>query len=206
MRRYWTEDEYKIMYEMFADNYTDTICKILNRSYRSVCSQATLMGLKKSESFRKADLKNQAERLRVVGSKYRFKKGHTPTNKGQKMPQDIYDKVKKTMFKKGTLPPNTKYDGHERIGADGYVMVRTQQGKYELKHRLMWETAHGPVPRGYIVVFKDHNPMNMEMSNLELITRKEHMLRNTIHRFPPELKITIRLYNKLKKNINAKQN
>lgn len=32
-RRLWSEDERKIMNEMFADNYTETICQILNRSY-----------------------------------------------------------------------------------------------------------------------------------------------------------------------------
>ena len=46
-RRIWSDNERKILLEMFCDNYTSTICKILNRSYGSVSSQSLLMGLKK---------------------------------------------------------------------------------------------------------------------------------------------------------------
>jgi hypothetical protein len=55
------------------------------------------------------------------------------------------------------------------------------------------------------VVFKDGNQLNCIIENLECISNAELMQRNTIHRFPAELKSTIRLVNKLKRNINAKE-
>lgn len=94
---------------------------------------------------------------------------------------------------------------HERISKDGYVEIRIRKGKYVLKHRHVWEQANGKVPKGYIVVFKDRNQNNIVVENLELISREENMQRNTIHRFPYELKSTIRLVNKLKRTINEKQ-
>lgn len=205
-RRFWSDDERKILSEMFADNYTETICKIFNRSYRSVCSQATLMGLKKSEAFMKMELERQADRLRIVGVQSRYHKGREPENKGKPMRKEVYEKVKRTMFKKGNKPHNTTYDGHERISKDGYVEIRIRLCKYVLKHRHIWEQANGKVPKGYIVVFKDRNPNNIVLENLELISREENMYRNSKHGYPLEVIPTLTILNKLKKKIHEKQN
>jgi len=51
-------------------------------------------------------------------------------------------------------------------------------------------------------VFRDRNPQHIELDNLELVTRAENMRRNTIHRYPPELKSTIRQLSKLKRAIS----
>lgn len=204
--RFFTDEEKELIKKMFADNYTISICRLINRSYSSVCRQAGVFGLKKSDAFRKMEMKKQGERLRNAGAGNRFKKGNVSFNKGKAMPRDVYEKIKHTMFKKGALPHNTKYDGHERINADGYTEVRVRLGKYVCKHRMMWEQQHGKIPEGFIVVFKDRNPQNLTVENLELITRKENMMRNTIHRFPEELKSAIKLVNKLKRKISEKQN
>lgn len=211
MRRFWSDDERKIMIEMFANNYTETICKILNRSYRSVCSQAVLMGLKKSEAFFKMELCKQAERLKIVGAKHRYKKGREPENKGKKMPKEIYEKVKHTMFQKGQIPHNAKSDWEEVLRFDKsgkqYWMIKLPaERKLKPKHIWLWETKNGKVKKGFNIVFKDGNQLNCVIGNLECISNVELMQRNTIHRFPTELKSTIRLVNKLKRTINEKQN
>ena len=204
-RRLWTDNECEIMTNMFPNNYTIDICKILNRSYGSISCQALIMGLKKSDEFRSMELQKQAERLNIIGAKFRYPKGHQPDNKGKPMSNELYDKCKGTMFKKGNEPHNIRYDGHERISKDGYVEIRVNKGKYVLKHRFVWEQSNGKVPKNYIIVFKDKNQQNITLENLELISRVENMKRNTIHRFPAELKSTIKLVNKLKKTINEKQ-
>ena len=204
-RRLWTEKECEVMISMFANNYTIDICKILNRTYGSICSQANIMNLKKSDEFRSMELQKQADRLKVVGAKFRYSKGREPENKGKPMSKELYDKCKTTMFKKGHEPHNTCFDGHERISKDGYIEVRIRKGKYVSKHRHLWEQSNGKLPKGYILIFKDKNQQNTSLDNLELISREENMRRNTIHRFPNELKTTIRLINKLKKTINEKQ-
>ncbi|MNR41009.1 hypothetical protein D3C85_1593470 [compost metagenome] len=70
-------------------------------------------------------------------------------------------------------------------------------------HSLIWEEANGEIPTGHIVVFRDRNSQHLVLENLELVSRAENMRRNTIHRYPPELKDTIRLLGKLKKKIEA---
>jgi hypothetical protein len=204
-RRLWTEKECEVMISMFANNYTIDICKILNRTYGSICSQANIMNLKKSDEFRSMELQKQADRLKIVGAKFRYSKGREPENKGKPMSKELYDKCKATMFKKGNEPHNTCFDSHERISKDGYIEVRIRKGKYVSKHRHLWEQSNGKLPKGYILIFKDKNQQNTSLDNLELISREENMRRNTIHRFPNELKTTIRLINKLKKTINEKQ-
>ena len=43
-----------------------------------------------------------------------------------------------------------------------------------LAHRWIWEQAHGPIPAGYDVHHRDHNPLNNDLGNLELIERGRH--------------------------------
>lgn len=205
MRKLWTDEERRLLTDLFPDNYTIDVCKVLKRGYKSVCSQADLMGLRKSEAFMKMELNKQGERIAQAGKAYQFKKGQASHNKGMKMPKETYEKVKHTMFKKGILPHNTKFDGHERLNKDGYIEVRIALGKYVLKHRHIWEQHNGKIPKGMVLVFKDRNKENLSIDNLELITMGENMTRNSIHRYPPELKSAIKLVSKLKRTINAKE-
>lgn len=68
-------------------------------------------------------------------------------------------------------------------------------------HVLLWEEHHGPVPINMCVCFKDGNKAHIALNNLELLTRAERMRRNTIHRYPEELKSAIRAIGKLKRTI-----
>jgi len=209
-KRLWGEDDRKILAEKFANTYTDELCEILNRSYSSIACQARLMGLSKSAEFRKIELQKQAERLRIEGAKSRFVKGNEPFNKGKKMPDSTYVKCSVSMFKKGRIPHNAIQDMGEVIRKDksgkDYVMIKVPgERRIKFKHVWLWESNNGKVPEGYNVVFKDGNTFNCSIENLECISDKELMIRNTIHRFPPELVSTIRLTNKLKRKINATQ-
>lgn len=209
-RRFWSDNERNILTSMFPDNYTESICKILNRSYRSVSTQAFLMGLKKSDAFMKMELERQAERLRTVGISGRYKKGREPENKGKRMPIDVYERCKGTMFKKGQIPHNSYKDWAEVLRSDKsgkkYWLIKLpNESKLKPKHIWLWETKNGKVENGFNVVFKDGNTINCIIENLECISDAELMKRNTIHRLPSELKSTIRLVKKLKRTINAKE-
>jgi hypothetical protein len=73
--------------------------------------------------------------------------------------------------------------------------------EWKMLHVYMWEAVNGPVPDGHIVVFKDKNPLNCLIENLEMVTREEHMIRNSIMRFPKDVISTIKLISTLKKKI-----
>lgn len=201
----WQQWELDLLIQEFPDNYTYHIANRLNRKYASVATKAYNMGLKKSAAFKAMESVKQGERLKIVGEKNRLKKGNVPHNKGKKMPDEAKRKMMATMFKPKHLPHNTKYDGHERIDKEGYTWIRVKKGKFRLKHRLIWEQANGKIPPNMVIIFKDRNSQHITLENLEMITTKENMLRNAIHRFPKELITVIRLNQKLKNKINATQ-
>lgn len=209
-RKLWTAQDDAVMQTMFADNYTADICALLGRTYSSVTGRAAVLGIKKSEAFLKMELSKQANRLRIVGAAHRYAPGHVSDNKGQKMAPDVYAKVKATMFKKGDMPHNAVEDGYEAIRTDKngkqYWKIKVPGKAWMIhKHAWLWEEAHGPVEKGMNVVFKDGNTLNCVLDNLEIISDGELMRRNTFARFPEELKNTIRLFNKLKRKINGKE-
>lgn len=209
-RKLWTEQERQVLIEKYPNSYTSEISNLLNRSVRSIYAQATLMGLKKSDHFMQMELKKQADRLREDGANYRFNKGHISHNKGRKMPKELYEKCKSTMFKKGNLPHNTKQDWEEGLRNDKngktYITIKVPGvKKMQFKHVWLWESINGKVPNGFNIVFKDGNTTNCTIENLECISNAELMKRNTIHRFPEELKTTIRLVHKLNRTIHAKE-
>lgn len=105
-----------------------------------------------------------------------FERGVAPHNKGKAMP--YHPNSERTRFKKGNRPHNTNYAGHERVSKDGYVEISVQQTnphtgferRYVLKHRWLWEQAHGPVPDGMCLKCKG-DVLNTDPSNWELVPR-----------------------------------
>lgn len=98
-----------------------------------------------------------------------FQKG-VANNKKQKKGQ-WYPGSEKGWFQKGEHPPNHVPVGTERVRpSNGYVWVKIgEPKKWRMKHLLVWEAAHGPVPKGWKIYFKDRNPQNCELDNLMLI-------------------------------------
>ena len=57
----------------------------------------------------------------------------------------------------------------------GYWVGHTKDGKIKRLHLYIWEKYHGPIPNGYHVHHKDHNPNNNDIENLELIEKTSHL-------------------------------
>lgn len=130
----------------------------------------------------------------------RFPQGHTSWNSGTKG-QGLTG-ANKTSFKKGDVPPNRRPLWSERIdNKDGYIHIKIPEQdphtgfptRYVLKHVYLWEQAHGPVPPGMLVAFRDGKKLHCEPGNLMLITRAE-LLRLNKHGYknaPAEIKPSI---------------
>lgn len=202
-RQFWTDEELKILTELYPKTTAKDIAERLNKKEGSVYNKAFVLGLKKDEDFKRETSRQMALKN---GSNSRFKKGVVPFNKGKKIeeylsPEKI-EKLKKTSFKKGNLPHNTKYDGYERVNKYGYTEVRVSQGKFVLKHRLIWEEHFGSIPKGNIIIFKDGDKTNLDISNLEMISKEENAIRNRIlPDYPRELQKVEYLRVKLKQKI-----
>lgn len=150
-----------------------------------------------------------------------FAKGQVPPNKGQPCPPGRggrHPNARKTQFKKGGLPHNTNHLWHERVSKDGYVEISVDETnpytgyerRYVLKHKWLWERAHGPVPDGHALKCLDSNRQNTDPSNWELVPRA--MLPRLSGRFgrdydgaPAELKPTIMAVSKLEHAIRERQ-
>lgn len=114
----------------------------------------------------------------------RFKKGQPSHNKGKKMPPCTYEKVKGTMFKKGSVPKNYRPVGSERISVDGYIEIKVEDPNvWKLKHRVMWEQVNGQIPENHALIFLDGDPLNCVVENLKLITRSELLAMTRHHLF-----------------------
>lgn len=93
------------------------------------------------------------------------RKGITAWNKGKKLgPNPEHSK-------RMTGKNHPRYKGGT-IGY-GYRLVRID-GKYYLKHRLIWEAIYGPIPKDMIVHHKDGDRLNNNIDNLEIMSRSQH--------------------------------
>jgi len=193
-----------IIRALFPHVKTQDLANQLGLTYSQLANRAFKMGLRKSEEFKQSD-KSGRNNLIEGGKKTRFKPGHIPHNKGKKMAQNVYDKCKHTMFKKGIRPPNWKPDGTiaERKDKTGksYLYYKVKDSHWILYHQKVWIDYHGKIPAKHIISFKDGNTFNCDISNLEILTMGENALRNSIYRFPEEIQEVIKLKNKLNKKI-----
>ena len=196
----WKPHEIELLKQHYADTTIHELMQMLNKTERSIYSQAYLLKLKKSAEYEEKRRLQDIENIRKNTTK-RFQKGNTPWNKGIKgsIPKNV------TSFQKGLIPKNTREVGDTRLDKEGYIVIKVANKKWIRKHRLIWEQAHGEIPKGYVIRIKDGNKENFSLENMELITCADNMRLNTMHRFPEELKQTIRLLKKLKKKINEKQ-
>lgn len=106
-----------------------------------------------------------------TGRTGRFEKGHIPFNKGKK---NLWKGGEETQFKKGDMPHNHVEVGTEVMNADGYWQVKVAEPNvWKLKHRLIWERLHGPIPSGHAIIFADQNRNNFQEDNLLLVSRSQ---------------------------------
>ena len=192
-----------IIRERYPFEPTKKIADDLGLSESSVYNRAWAMGVKKDPEYLRS---TQYPPGYLGGKATQFKKGSVPANKGQKMSTEVYQKCARTMFKKGTVPPNTQPIGtiHQRKDTGGkmYQYIKLADCNWQLLNRYTWEQHNGPIPKGMVVVYKDGDYLNNDITNLLMITKKENMARNTIQRLPKELQQVMRLKCKLIKKIN----
>lgn len=133
-----------------------------------------------------------------------FPPGHKPWSAGTKG----LLKPNTGSFKKGSRPFNWKPVGYERVDADGYTLIKTQEpNKFEFKHRVIWEKVFGEIKDGFVLTFIDGDKSNCCIDNLELLSKNEHCRRNRlkINSAAEEIKPTLRLIAKLQATTADKQ-
>jgi hypothetical protein len=188
----WSEEEVEIMVNNYPHISTKNVAAMLGKSVKQCYGKANLLKLHKTQEYLASE---SSGRLKTGNHGTFFPKGNIPWNKGMKGLQ-IGGQI--TQFKKGSIPPNYRPVGSERIDEDGYTYLKiAEHAKWVLKHRHIYEQEHGKIASNMIVTFKDKNISNFDIENLEAITKVENMQRNTITKYPIELRETIKTLNKL---------
>jgi len=186
--RLWTAEQVEILREYYPDNYAKVVAEMLNMPVTRVYHKVNNMGIRKSKAWRKRELDLQGKRLRVVGKKARFQKGHIPLNTGKKWQEWQSPEGRKnslaTAFKKGNLSHNAKYDGCVTIRTAAkchkqYKYIRLAKSKWIELHLAMWIFLNGPLPAGKILRCKTEDTLNCDPSNWFLTDRSTHLAKNS---------------------------
>lgn len=210
MNRQWTDEQLAVLVRMYPDHTCEAIAASVGRSRPSVYAKAKALGLKKSAAFYASERSGRGN-LKTAGSQTRFQSGQVSWNKGQSF--QAGGRSAETRFAKGSKPHNTTPIGHERI-CDGYLQRKVAdtgctRRDYRPVHHLVWIAAGNQIPPGHVLIFRDRNRQNITLENLELITRSENAQRNSIHRYPPEVRDLMRLQGRvtrqIRKNARASQ-
>lgn len=194
----WQPWEDEILRRNYHNTTNAVLAKALGRSKSSIAARAFKLRLLKDKEF-----------ILEHAKKSWFQKGHVPANKGKKMPYNANSA--RTRFKKGQIPPNQVPIGSLTHDKDGYLKIKVSDGstkkdRWKFVHRKLWEEHHGKIPEGHIVAFRNGDKTDIRIENLELISMKENMARNSLDRnYPPELKQLTQLIGALNRQINKRK-
>jgi hypothetical protein len=192
-------EETELMIEHYPHKSTKEVAEIIGKSVPQCYAKAFALQIHKTPEFLATEASGRLKHTRVESQ---FPKGHQPWNKGMKR---LQIGGQETQFKKGTVPPNHREVGSERIDEDGYTYIKiAEHTRWVLKHRHIYEQHHGKLEPHMIVTFRDKNISNFEIENLEAITKVENMERNRITKYPQPIQNTIKTLNKLWHAIKSK--
>lgn len=210
-KRFWTTEEVEYLIGAYPDVPLDQMTAHLATSPQRIYDKANKLGLRRSEEFARKMQQHLGKGLIKSGAKFRFTKGQEAYNKGLKqeefMRPESIDATKATRFKKGNKPANTRPVGSERIDSkDGYILVKIKGRKrWEAKHRLVWEKAHGRIKPGEVIRFINGDKTDVRLENLYCTTQGDNMELNSIHRYPPAVKSAIFKLGKLSRLTRAQK-
>lgn len=199
--RYWTAEAEAILRATFADTPTSEIAARLGVKPTRVSSKAKLMGLKKSAEYLASERSGRMRKGDTRGSQTRFRAGQPSWNKGKEFRPG--GRSSDRYFKKGMKPHNWVPVGTVVRATSGYLKEKVAEpNRWEWLHRRTWRLAHGSIPRGHVVAFRDGNIENCAIENLELFSQQEWMRRNSVTRLPEELRELVRAKAVLSREIN----
>jgi len=81
------------------------------------------------------------------------------------------------------IRPSVAPIGTEFINKNGYRVRKMSNSKnpwerWRYVHRIIWEMHFGPLPKGYMIIFRDGNKQNCRIDNMLLVTRAQGMVMN----------------------------
>lgn len=187
-----------ILKRLYPDSTMHEIIAALDNEFNAhqIMHKAQKMGIKKSTEFRQRFGLDENGRLTGKASPHNKGKSFFPGGRSAEF-----------RFKKNSVPHNALPVGTIRHEKDGYLKIKiAEPDKWELLQREVWKRETGSYPTaGCVIVFKDGNNQNCDINNLEMLTRQDLMLRNSVHNYPEELRKVINLQASIRRRINERQ-
>lgn len=217
MRKRWTDADNDQLVRRFSGEPTATIAQAIGRTVSATSQQAKRLGLKKTKEYLASAAAGRIQSGDLRGAPGRFAPGHVPANKGLRRPGWTRGRMAETQFRKGerrgVASRNWRPIGTILVDTDGYKRIKVREWKkgdrfgfgnpsiWPFLHRHLWTKANGPIPVGHAVVFVNGDKTDCRLANLQLITRRELMARNTVHNLPQPLVQAIQLLGALNRRI-----
>lgn len=209
-RHVWTSDEESALIAEYAMTSTPALATRFGLTESQVYSKAFELGLKKSREYLSAV---HGPRAIQAGAPYRFKAGGPAWNKG--LHYTPGGKVAEGWFKPGHRPHTWMPVGSHRITKDGILQRKVADlpgppnVRWRSVHELVWIAAHGPVPKGFVIVFKAGRkttvPDEITVERIECVTRAQLMVRSSTHRHGPEIARLTQLKGAITRQINKRK-
>lgn len=207
-RRRWSEAEHALLRDLYPTTPTAELARMFGCSPAQLWRKANRLNLRKTPAY----LAEHAGRIKP-GSKANaqsFRPGHVAWNKG--VPYDAGGNSARHRFSKGHRPQTWVPVGSETFDADGYLKRKVRDDaprgysrrNWRYVHALVWEEHHGQIPPGYAVTFRNGDKTDVRIENLELVSRKQMMLRSSVHNLPKPLAQLIQLKGALQRQINKR--
>jgi hypothetical protein len=219
-RRPWSEEHLDTVRRLYPDTPTQKIADRLGRSLSTVYQTAARLGLQKTKEYLDSPAACRLRREASAASiATRFKPGQTPANKGMRRPGWAPGRMRETQFQPGVRQGIAARlwcpVGTVKTDPEGYLRIKIREGKkgeaygfgntkiWPLLNRHVWEQVHGPIPIGHAIVFKDGDRTNCEIGNLECLSRRDLMLRNSSQRWGKEVFEVIQLRGAINRKLRS---
>lgn len=222
-RQNWSKSDDRLLRQTYPYLPTTEIAEVIGCTKLAAYQRAAVLGLHKSAGYIAEMTEQLGHNLRLSGAAHRFPKGHVPANKGLRRPGYSVGRgrMATTLFKKGVRQGASAQKwvpvGTVLMNSDGYLRRKiadqpeavagkgARSTNWEFVHRRVWEDAHGPIPSGHRIWWKDGDHRNCALENLELLSGAEHMARTTVQNLPPALKQVLQLTGALKRKIRNRE-
>lgn len=185
----WTEEVIQFMIDNYEGRDNIELANMVNERFHLNTNGDRISNVKSNLQRRRGI------NLRTGINRGCIEKGNIPFNKGKKwseyLSEEQQEKSKKTWFKKGGVSLNHREVGSERITVDGIHEIKVAEPNvWKQKHRLIYESVYGEIPKKHKVIFADGNRDNLDISNLLLVSNAEELIMNRRHLITSDIELT----------------
>ena len=187
--QYWTEEQIKFL----IDNYKKIGDTELSEIFSSKWEKEKGWSKKHIEKKRRyLHLKRTPEQIKQIREDWTLKGLYAESNR-------------KMWETRGITKVGDIRIWKNNYGNNSIAVIKTEEG-FVHYNRWLYESTFRILKSNDLVVTKSGNPIAQGVEDLEVIDRKEHARRNSLLRYPEELRNTVQLIRELNKSITQKTN